>query len=103
MSEQDRLFGVIRYQKTEDGDRLTHNSVKDTVHFGMAVGVLFSLFIAYTLFTFVTQTLGQTVGLIAVVMFLGSWTITSYFSYSGILEKVEDVFRKRGEFYEGDD
>lgn len=103
MSEQKRLFGLVRYRETEDGDRLTHQSVKDTVHVGMGVGVLFSLFIAYTLFTFMTDVLGQTVGLLAVVAFLGSWGITSYFSYPTILEKVEGIFRKQGEFYERDD
>lgn len=103
MSEQKRLFGLVRYRETEEGDRLTEQSVKDTVHVGMGIGVLFSLFIAYTLFTFMTDVLGQTVGLLAVVVFLASWSITSYFSYPTILEKVESAFRTRGEFYEGDD
>lgn len=102
MSKEKRMFGLIRYRETEEGDRLTQKSVKDTVHVGMGIGFIFAIFIASQLFRLLSQ-LGNTVGMLGVLVFLGSWGITSYFAYDKVHEKVEEAYRKKGEFYEGND
>lgn len=95
-----RLFGLVRYHETEAGDRLSEESVKDTVHLGMSIGMVFALLIAWTVFRFMSSAVGQSIGAISVIIFLSSWILTSYMSYQTVCDKVEKAFKKHGEWYD---
>lgn len=99
-AERKKVFGVIPYLETEDGDRLTRESAERTVQVGMLVGLGVVAVLVSQLYPVIASSFGATIGYVFLGAMTISWLATSYLAYGKMLEKVVSIYKDKGEYYE---